>query len=81
MLRSSYAGQMDELKPKVREGLRTFCTALFAGGPMISDTDLAKNAKLLVDGVEQAGVLSRSADRLAVEKLARYFMRAFKDKI
>lgn len=47
---------------------------------MISDTDLAKNAKLLVDGVEQAGVLSRSADRLAVEKLARYFMRAFKDK-
>ena len=41
---------------------------------MISDTDLAKNAKLLVDGVEQAGVLSKSADRLAVEKLARYFM-------
>lgn len=71
---------MDELKPKVREGLRTFCTALFAGGPMISDTQLAQNAKLLVDGVEQAGVLSRSADRLAVEKLARYFMRAFKDK-
>lgn len=73
-------GQMDELKPKVREGLRTFCTALFAGGPMISDTQLAQNAKMLVDGVEQAGVLSRSADRLAVEKLARYFMRAFKDK-
>lgn len=73
-------GQMDELKPKVREGLRTFCTALFAGGPMVSDTQLAKNAKMLVDGVEQAGVISRSADRLAVEKLARYFMRAFKDK-
>lgn len=71
---------MDELKPKVREGLRTFCTALFAGGPKISDTQLAKNAKMLVDGVEQAGVLSKSADRLAVEKLARYFMRAFKDK-
>ena len=47
---------------------------------MISDTQLAQNAKMLVDGVEQAGVLSRSADRLAVEKLARYFMRAFKDK-
>jgi len=71
---------MDELKPNLREGLRTFCTALFAGGPTISDTELAKNAKKLVDGVEQAGVLSKSADRLAVEKLARYFMRAFKNK-
>jgi predicted unusual protein kinase regulating ubiquinone biosynthesis (AarF/ABC1/UbiB family) len=70
---------MDELKPNVREGFRKFCTALFAGGPMISDNDLAKNAKQLVDGVEQAGVLSRGADRLAVEKLARYFMRTFKD--
>lgn len=71
---------MDELKPNVRKGLRTFCIALFKGGPMISDTELAKNARQLVDGVEQAGVLSKSADRLAVEKLARYFMRAFKDK-
>ena len=47
---------------------------------MISDTDLAKNAKMLVDGVEEAGVLARGADRLAVEKLARFFMRSFKDK-
>ena len=46
---------------------------------MISDTELALNAKDLVKGVEQAGVLSKGADRLAVEKLARYFMRAFKD--
>jgi len=72
-------GMMDELKPNVREGFRKFCTALFAGGPMVSDAELAKNAKMLVDGVEQAGVLSRGADRLAVEKLARYFMRTFKD--
>ena len=72
-------GMMDELKPNVREGFRTFCTALFAGGPVIKDAALAKNAKSLVDGVEQAGVLSSSADRLAVEKLARYFMRQFKD--
>lgn len=71
---------MDELKPNVRSGFRKFCTALFAGGPMISDTDLAKNAKMLVDGVEEAGVLARGADRLAVEKLARFFMRSFKDK-
>jgi predicted unusual protein kinase regulating ubiquinone biosynthesis (AarF/ABC1/UbiB family) len=70
---------MDELKPNVREGFRKFCTALFAGGPTVSDNTLAKNAKQLVDGVEQAGVLARGADRLAVEKLARYFMRAFKD--
>jgi predicted unusual protein kinase regulating ubiquinone biosynthesis (AarF/ABC1/UbiB family) len=73
-------GMMDELKPNVRSGFRKFCTALFAGGPMISDLDLAKNAKILVDGVEEAGVLARGADRLAVEKLARFFMRSFKDK-
>jgi predicted unusual protein kinase regulating ubiquinone biosynthesis (AarF/ABC1/UbiB family) len=72
-------GMMDELKPNVREGFRTFCTALFTGGPMISDIDLSKNAKKLVDGVETAGVLARGADRLAVEKLARFFMRSFKD--
>jgi predicted unusual protein kinase regulating ubiquinone biosynthesis (AarF/ABC1/UbiB family) len=46
---------------------------------MISDLQLAKNAKVLVDGVVEAGVLARGADRLAVEKLARYFMRTFKD--
>jgi predicted unusual protein kinase regulating ubiquinone biosynthesis (AarF/ABC1/UbiB family) len=72
-------GLMDELKPNVRKGFRTFCTALFAGGPTISDTQLAINAKKLVEGVEQAGVLSRNADRLAVDKLAKYFMRTFKD--
>lgn len=73
-------GMMDELKPNVRSGFRKFCTALFAGGPMISELELAKNAKILVDGVEEAGVLARGADRLAVEKLARFFMRSFKDK-
>ena len=73
-------GMMDELNSNVKSGFRTFCTSLFTGGPMISDTDLAKNAKSLVDGVEQAGVLARGADRLAVEKLARYFMRSFKNK-
>lgn len=70
---------MDELSPNVRSGFRKFCTALFAGGPVIGDIDLAKNAKVLVDGVEEAGVLAKGADRLAVEKLARYFMRTFKD--
>ena len=71
-------GMMDELKPNVRSGFRTFCKALFAGGPMISDLDLSKNSKDLVDGVEEAGVLARGADRLAVEKLAKYF---FRDKL
>jgi len=70
---------MDELKPNVREGFRKFCTALFAGGPTVNDNTLAKNAKQLVDGVEEAGVLARGSDRLAVEKLARYFMRSFKN--
>lgn len=46
---------------------------------MVSDATLAKNAKELIDGVEEAGVLARGSDRLAVEKLARYFMRAFKN--
>jgi predicted unusual protein kinase regulating ubiquinone biosynthesis (AarF/ABC1/UbiB family) len=55
-------------------------TTVFAGGPAISDAELAKNAKLLVSGVEEAGVLAKGADTLAVEKLARYFMRTFKDK-
>jgi predicted unusual protein kinase regulating ubiquinone biosynthesis (AarF/ABC1/UbiB family) len=73
-------GMMDELGPNVKAGFRKFCTALFAGGPKISDIQLAQNAKELVAGVEQAGVLAKGADRLAVEKLARYFMRAFKDK-
>jgi predicted unusual protein kinase regulating ubiquinone biosynthesis (AarF/ABC1/UbiB family) len=73
-------GLMDELKPNVRKGFRQFCTALFAGGPQVSDITLAKNAKELVKGVELAGVLDKNADRLAVEKLARFFMRTFKDK-
>lgn len=47
---------------------------------MISNLDLSKNAKSLVDGVEEAGVLAKGADRLAVEKLAKYFMRSFKNK-
>ena len=72
-------GMMDELKPNVRSGFRKFCTALFSGGPIIGDMELAENAKDLVDGVEEAGVLAKGADRLAVEKLARYFMRSFKD--
>ena len=72
-------GMMDELKPNVRSGFRKFCTALFTGGPIIGDMELAENAKDLVDGVEEAGVLAKGADRLAVEKLARYFMRTFKD--
>jgi predicted unusual protein kinase regulating ubiquinone biosynthesis (AarF/ABC1/UbiB family) len=72
-------GMMDELSSNVRSGFRKFCTALFAGGPVVGDMELAENAKMLVDGVEEAGVLARGADRLAVEKLARYFMRTFKD--
>mmetsp|Transcript_8919 Transcript_8919/g.10423 ORF Transcript_8919/g.10423 Transcript_8919/m.10423 type:complete len:851 (-) Transcript_8919:342-2894(-) len=72
-------GMMDELKPNVKEGFRKFCTALFAGGPTVNDNTLAKNAKQLVDGVEEAGVLARGSDRLAVEKLARFFMRSFKN--
>lgn len=70
---------MDELSPGVRDGFREFCFALFGGGPYISDAQLAASAKRLVEAIAQMGVLSRSADALAVEKLARYFIRSFKD--
>jgi len=49
-------GMMDELRPNVREGFRQFCVALFAGGPMIDDLQLAQNARQLVDAVETMGV-------------------------
>ena len=41
--------------------------------------ELADNAKLLVDGEEEAGVSAHGADILVVEKLARYFIRTSKD--
>lgn len=72
-------GMMDELTPQVRDGFRTFCIALFGGGPYISDAQLAANSAQLVRAVAQMGILSRSADRLAVQKLAAYFIRSFKD--
>jgi len=73
-------GMMDELKPNVKEGFKEFCFALFEGGPMIDDLQLGVKAKQLVDAVEEAGVLAKGADRLSSEQLARYFIRAFKDK-
>ena len=47
---------------------------------MIDDIQLGVKAKQLVDAVETAGVLAKGADRLSSEQLARYFIRAFKDK-
>ena len=73
-------GMMDELSPNVKQGFKEFCFALFEGGPMISDIQLGVKAKQLVDAVETAGVLAKGADRLSSEQLARYFIRAFKDK-
>jgi len=55
------------------------CFALFGGGPFISDIQLDAAGKRLVNALESAGVLAKGADRLAVEKLARYFIRTFKD--
>jgi predicted unusual protein kinase regulating ubiquinone biosynthesis (AarF/ABC1/UbiB family) len=73
-------GMMDELSPNVKAGFKEFCFALFEGGPMIDDIQLGVKAKQLVDAVETAGVLAKGADRLSSEQLARYFIRAFKDK-
>ena len=42
-------------------------------------TQLDAAGKRLVDALELMGVLAKGADRLSVEKLARYFIRTFKD--
>lgn len=72
-------GMMDELKPRVREGFRNLCFALFEGGPFIDDTELARQGKRFVLALEQMGVLAKGADQLAVEKFARYIIRNFKN--
>ena len=50
-------GMMDELKPNVRSGFRKFCSALFAGGPMIGDSELAANAKNLLTELKKLAFL------------------------
>jgi len=72
-------GMMNELQPNVAGGFKEACFAVFGGGPFVSQIQLDAAGKRLVDALEQAGVLAKSADRLAVEKLARYFIRTFKD--
>merc|ERR1719440_1645368 len=72
-------GMMNELQPNVASGFKEACFALFGGGPFISEIQLDAAGKRLVDALESAGVLAKSADRLSVEKLARYFIRTFKD--
>ena len=72
-------GMMNELQPNVAGGFKEACFAVFGGGPFISQIQLDAAGKRLVDALEQAGVLAKSADRLSVEKLARYFIRTFKD--
>jgi len=72
-------GMMNELQPNVAKGFKEACFAVFGGGPFISQIQLDAAGKRLVDALETAGVLAKSADRLSVEKLARYFIRTFKD--
>ena len=72
-------GMMNELKPNVAAGFKEACFAVFGGGPFISDIQLDAAGKRLVDALELMGVLAKGADRLSVEKLARYFIRTFKD--
>eukprot|EP00667_Euglena_gracilis_P005330 EG_transcript_5362 len=72
-------GMMAQLKPNVLEGFREFCFAVFEGGPFIDEIDLGRNAKRLTASVERMGVLAKGADRLSVDKLARFFIRTFKD--
>ena len=72
-------GMMNELKPNVAAGFKEACFAVFGGGPFISQIQLDQAGKRLTAALEQMGVLAKSADRLAVEKLARFFIRSFKD--
>jgi len=72
-------GMMNELSPSVAKGFKEACFAVFGGGPFISQIQLDAAGKRLVDALELMGVLAKSADRLSVEKLARYFIRTFKD--
>jgi len=72
-------GMMNELQPNVAKGFKEACFAIFGGGPFISEIQLDAAGKRLVDALELMGVLAKSADRLSVEKLARYFIRTFKD--
>jgi len=71
-------GMMNELTPDIAAGFKEACFAIFGGGPYISEIQLAAQGKRLVDALELMGVLAKSADRLSVEKLARYFINAFK---
>jgi len=71
-------GMMNELTPDIAAGFKEACFAIFGGGPFISDIQLAAQGKRLVDALELMGVLAKSADRLSVEKLARYFIQTFK---
>jgi len=72
-------GMMNELQPNVASGFKEACFAIFGGGPFISEIQLDAAGKRLVDALELMGVLAKGADRLSVEKLARYFIRTFKD--
>ncbi|KAL1527165.1 hypothetical protein AB1Y20_015845 [Prymnesium parvum] len=72
-------GMMNELQPNVAAGFKEACFAVFGGGPFISEIQLDAAGKRLVDALELMGVLAKGADRLSVEKLARYFIRTFKD--
>merc|ERR1719379_44242 len=70
---------MNQLKPNVATGFKNACLAIFGGGPFISDIELDAAGKRLVNALELAGVVAKSADRLSVEKFARYLIRSFKD--
>lgn len=72
-------GMMNRLQPNVAEGFREACLAIFGGGPFITDIQLDAAGKRLVNALEMAGVVAKSADQLSTEKFARYLIRTFKN--
>merc|ERR1719298_279199 len=53
-------------------------TSYFHCDPHPGNLQVDAPGKRLVDALETMGVLAKGADRLSVEKLARYFIKTFK---
>lgn len=59
-------GMMDEFQPNVKKGLVDLIFAVYENDP-----------KAACDGLETMDILRRGADRVSVEKIARFFLNEF----
>lgn len=63
-------GMMDEFRPEVRKGLVDLIFSVYEG-----------DEKATCDAMEDVGILRRGADRVSVEKVARFFLKEFKNTL